>query len=315
MNRTFFVWLLLIAAPSIAATTVSSLDQVPGKIKNSAGAQHYAEQMNGDALPDGFGRKNFSTREQALALLDTVIPDDKGGYWGLIGMKAWPSQGNHYIVTACAYAYKDAAKQMKWEQEDKEQCRGVDTPEKIVVAVVQKEADGSIKLAAQPWIARIGENGENLKDIESSGFALTNASDDIRLGNLHHLDFAPYRLNNQTLAFGIRYDTQVGYAGGGAFDHALTLFAVLNGKLKPVLSVPVYWFQDIAGDWHKDGTRDHHISEGEAVLVMQNKQTSGFNNILYKQTSGFNNILRHEREGKKNRKKIYRWDAASQSYR
>ena len=55
----------------------------------------------------------------------------------------------------------------------------------------------------------------------------------LQIGLPARLDFAAYRLNDKTDAFGLRLQNTVGYAGGGSLEEFMVLFAVIEGRLKP----------------------------------------------------------------------------------
>jgi hypothetical protein len=42
---------------------------------------------------------------------------------------------------------------------------------------------------------------------------------------------------------------------------ALYLFAIGGDRLRQVFAAPMSAYRDIAGDWHKDATRDHDITD------------------------------------------------------
>jgi hypothetical protein len=60
-------------------------------------------------------------------------------------------------------------------------------------------------------------------------------------------------------------------------------------------------YADIAGDWHKDGTRDHDITDRANVLVVSSHQTGKHFDLVLK------NKAAHWRQ-------VYRWSDAAGVY-
>ena len=46
---------------------------------------------------------------------------------------------------------------------------------------------------------------------------------------------------------------------GSTADDRWDLILYVDGAVKQILAVPMSAFKDVAGDWNKDGTRDHQI--------------------------------------------------------
>ena len=59
---------------------------------------------------------------------------------------------------------------------------------------------------------------------------------------------------------------------------------------------------EIAGDWYKDGTRDHDITDVANLLV-----------VLRHETAGHFDLELRQRHGKA--RQVWRWDAARSAYR
>lgn len=66
------------------------------------------------------------------------------------------------------------------------------------------------------------------------------------------------------------------YSGGGAFYEVLELYAIKDNRIINVYSDLVYQYTDIAGEWNKDGTRQHDISESKYILKMRSAKTHEF---------------------------------------
>ena len=53
---------------------------------------------------------------------------------------------------------------------------------------------------------------------------------------------------------------------------------------------------DSAGDWHKDGTRDHHIIDDANVLVVAKTMTNEHYDLQVRSTTGKDRLYRWSRE-------------------
>lgn len=301
MFQKMFLSAVLLSSVFAHAKTVRSLDQVSGEIHSNEIAAEYDYQMNGTAKPDGFGSVARSDGATANALVKLLAPQTQTANIGLIGLRKW--QGNQYIASFCAYH-----EPMKWEYAT-EKSRYADcsnntqTYRQITFAVVEQK-NGAWQLAAEPYTETFKtKERQTEQEIRRSAFSLENHIGDMVIGKMDRLDLAPYRLNENTRAFGVRYTAHVGYAGGGAMNQAMTLFAVLNGKLKPILTVNTYQFADLAGDWNPDGTRQHHVESAEYTLKMSPKQTHGFYDIVWSET-----------RSRRPQQKTFTWQPAQQRY-
>lgn len=305
---------LLTAAGPLTAKTVSSLDQVGGAIASTEIRREYDYQIgNSDEKADGFG---YLPRDgaQTAELLKLLAPSAKIANVGLVSLKAW--RDGQSIAVVCENLEPIA---MRENQHFSNECReqyakkGVNPLAKITVAVLTQDRNGKFQLAAAPYVEEFkyeeqDKDGDTIRepsdDLAGKQFTLRNHSDDLVVGELDRLDFAPYQLSENHPAFGVRYLAQVMYSGGGAFNQAITLFTVMDGQLRPVLTAPTYEFADIAGEWHQDGTRDHDVSSREFVLILKTSGQDDFRDIIWR-----------ERGAKKSEGKTYRWDSRSQSYR
>ncbi|HJX84318.1 MAG TPA: hypothetical protein VJ723_08250, partial [Candidatus Angelobacter sp.] len=67
-------------------------------------------------------------------------------------------------------------------------------------------------------------------------------------------------------------------AGGGGADEYLQLFRIRDGAVVPILSTLMKSTAMEAGEWRKDGTREHHDvgnDKGAFIRVLKQK-TNGF---------------------------------------
>jgi hypothetical protein len=91
-------------------------------------------------------------------------------------------------------------------------------------------------------------------------------------------DLAAYQLTETETAFGLRTIKNVMYAGGGGADEYLELFRTKDGAVVPILSTLMVSTALEAGEWRKDGTREHHdVGNGKGAFIRVLKvKTNGF---------------------------------------
>jgi hypothetical protein len=116
-------------------------------------------------------------------------------------------------------------------------------------------------------------------------------------------DFAPFIIAPGDTAFGIRSEHVVTYAGGFSRSEMLYLFHSNGDKIVLIASIAVCHEQNLAGEWHSDGTRDHEIDETKYIIQIGEKGIDGYNNLIVKETTGSKSETR------------LRWDVTTQSYR
>lgn len=289
--------LLALAAPPAWAQTAHSLDQVPGLLKTPEAKQNFAEQIEGKPAPDGLGTRlpGSLTAQQITALL---VPAADKTPPSIVGAKPLPDQPGLYAAIVCTGGNQPGpADDKKCDQSQ----FGVPRPDMHVYLGVIATGESQPRLIARPATVDglVDWRDTNLSDAPA---ALDDAnSDRIAPDTFDTFDLAPYVIAPGQRAFGLRGAWSEGYAGGGAEFGALYLFAVIDGALKQVLAVPMSFSKDIAGDWHPDGTRDHDLTEGANVLVVQQHRTAGHFDLLLK-----------SRDGKSRR--LYQWSASSNTY-
>jgi hypothetical protein len=88
-----------------------------------------------------------------------------------------------------------------------------------------------------------------------------------------NFDFAPYKISNNNIAFGLRFSENATYAAGGEVNYELlVLFALLDKKI-------------VAGEW-VDGFRSQEPVGGSCVVIMLPHKTGGYFDILLKGDGG-----------------------------
>lgn len=264
-----FVPLVLLASLSPAfATTVQNLDAVPGVIQHTEGKQIFAEQMAGATPAKGFGELPQGLSENQW--IGWVAPNENPNNLILTGAKAWGKEGKYIGIACFADNQADAGQAKKYADNTCPENYNNGRANKLYLGVFSWQNQ-----QLQP----IARSEKPLNQISAWNKAAEKESDDESVRPLAYytkLDLAPYRIAPDSLAFGVRGGYSDAYSGGGAFYEVLELYTIKDGKIINVFSDLVYYYSDIAGDWNKDGTRQHDISESKYILKLRSAKTQGF---------------------------------------
>lgn len=264
-----FVLLVLLASLSPAfATTVQNLDAVPGVIQHTEGKQIFAEQMAGATPAKGFGELPQGLSENQW--IGWVAPNENPNNLILTGAKAWGKEGKYIGIACFADNQADAGQAKKYADNTCPENYNNGRANKLYLGVFSWQNQ-----QLQP----IARSEKPLNQISAWNKAAEKESDDESVRPLAYytkLDLAPYRIAPDTLAFGVRGGYSDAYSGGGAFYEVLELYTIKDSKIINVFSDLVYYYSDIAGDWNKDGTRQHDISESKYILKLRSAKTQGF---------------------------------------
>ncbi|EMR6453512.1 hypothetical protein WJU90_000939 [Citrobacter freundii] len=264
-----FVPLVLLASLSPAfATTVQNLDAVPGAIQHTESKQIFAEQMAGATPAKGFGELPQGLSENQW--IGWVAPNENPNNLILTGAKAWGKDGKYIGVACFADNQADAGQAKKYADNTCPENYNNGRANKLYLGVFSWQNQ-----QLQP----IARSEKPLNQISAWNKAAEKESDDESVRPLAYytkLDLAPYRIAPDTLAFGVRGGYSDAYSGGGAFYEVLELYTIKDSKIINVFSDLVYYYSDIAGDWNKDGTRQHDISESKYILKLRSAKTQGF---------------------------------------
>ncbi|PZO43233.1 MAG: hypothetical protein DCF19_04570 [Pseudanabaena frigida] len=120
-------------------------------------------------------------------------------------------------------------------------------------------------------------------------------------GKYEHFDFAPFKISDTQIAFGLRVTHSESYSGGYGYFEDLALFIVDSNRIINIFSEPMYFNKNIAGEWNKDGTRQHHLYEDEKVLVVLPRKTDGYYDLQIKALDS-------------NWERTFSWDASLKRY-
>lgn len=288
---------LALAAPA-TAQTVRSLDQVPSALKTPEAKAVFAEQMEGRPPPDGLGvRLPAGLSEAQVAALLIPAGDDDAVI--LVGARALPGQAGAYVAIACTGAAPPKpADDPRCEEAGYGASR---SPIRVYVGLIQAGPGAAPRLLAKP----LRVDGAVRWTDTILGDAPIDA-DDVDGGRLEpqaiaRFDLAPYVIAPGQRAFGLIGTWSEGYSGGGAAFGALYLLAVVDGAVRQVLSTPMWFSKNIAGDWHEDGTRDHDLTEEAAVLMVTSRSTQGYFDL-------------RQRARLSKESRLFRWSDANKRY-
>lgn len=297
MSKLLFLLPLLLAGAA-HGQTVHSLDRVPAALKTPEAKAAFAQQIEGQPAPDSLGVR-LAPALSAAQIESLLVPAGDTSPVSVVGARAMPGQPGVYVAIVCTGGHAPGPSDDKTcDQTDV----GAPHPDmRVYVGLIQTIAGAPPRLLAKPaqldgrvdWRdTLLGDAPDGADD--AGGGVLT--PDDIT-----GFDLAPYVIAPGQRAFGLSGEWNVGYAGGGAQYRALYLFAVEDGVVTQILATPMSFSKMLAGDWHKDGTRDHDLSEGANVIVVTSQLTGGHFDLLQKARGG----------GASRR---FKWSAATKRY-
>jgi hypothetical protein len=289
---------LILGQPALAET-VHSLDQVPGHLKTPQARKYFEEQIEGKPAPDLLG-VHLPAVLPASAVVKLLVPDGDTEKPNLIGAEPWPARPNSYVAIVCTGGTAPF-------QPDEPRCArdaGDETepPLHVYLGVIEaKDGTAPILVAASAPVD-CATNWRN-STLPRQPMAADDAKDGIiEPGSFDQFDLAVYRIAPGQRAFGLRGGWTESYSGGGANFTSLCLFAADGDRLRQVLAVPMSAYSDIAGDWHKDHTRDHDITDAANVLIVSAHSTNGHFDLTVKGGTAFT-------------QRTFRWSTAADAYR
>ena len=286
---------LAIAAPA-AAETVHSLDQVPGHLKTPEAREVFKQEIEGKPPPDLLGQ-HLPAALSADVLVKLLVPITETAKPTLIGARPWPVEPDFYVAIVCTGGDGPLGGETQCAQ-------ATDTknaPLHVYLALIAAKTGAAPVLVAASAPVAGAMNWRKTMLPRAPAAADDSASGVLAPEKFDALDLAPYRIAPGQPAFGLRGSWMEGYSGGGADFGGLCLFARDGKRLRQVLALPMSASVNIAGDWHKDGTRDHDITDAANVLIVSNHLTDGHFDLIVK-----------AREGRG--RQTLRWSKASGAY-
>lgn len=299
----------------------TSLSQVRSNIDSPNGKAIFDQQMSGATRPNGFG----TDRPSGVTFTDIVrliLPQENAAFATLVGIKRWPLQQNLYVAFVClapTVAARNDALQYNngqpicspWQEMLESSVSG---KYRMAVAVLQLNAEKRLALASNvlSWSgvesSPLGARWKNSNLFGPLGINDDEDKESHRLkeqlffpSDLYKFDLANYAIAEGQVAFGLRSGLNESYSGGGANFQILTLFAMVDGELRVIFSEPMYAFKDVAGEWNKDRTRQHHVYESENTLRVAQTAHHGY----------FDLIVQAKKKGSR---KVFQWDPRVRRY-
>lgn len=293
-----------IAMNAMADTTVKSLDRARGAIKSRDARAAFDREIGGAPVPDGFGTKLPEGFTKGM-LAAQLAPGRDPALLILAGARAWPQRAGSYVAIVCFAATAAAASKPPGASAPL-QCDsyGGDARPEVWLGVYERGVDGVPHLVARTESAVTDPVDWSSTNIDAPQ-SLDN--DDGKTAaqavpeSWQRFDFARYLLREGEYAFGVRAGWSEGYAGGGASFEALYLFRIDGKSLRVVFAQPMMFSKMLAGDWHKDGTRDHEMSDGSNSL-----------SVLPGTTAGYHDLQLREQGGKA--RQTFRWSTRARAY-
>jgi len=309
LSRSFGLATLAFAFHGSAAcadTTVHSLSGVRGAMHTADAQKMFDHSMSGAPQPDGFGTKlpaGFTT----AFLVEQLAPGQDARSVVLSGAKPWPLRPNSYVAMIClADSPNLAARALRYPPASCDSLGNDDTdPRHVWFGVFESSGAGAPRLVArtESSVATPTDWSNTNIDLPVSVDARSaESSQDAMPTGWSRFDLAAYQLRTGEYAFGVRAGWSEGYAGGGAHFEALYLFVIDGKALHVVFAEPMAFDKMIAGEWHKDGTRSHDVSDAANALT-----------VLPSMTDGYHDLQLREKAGGKWRR-TFKWSAAQQRY-
>ncbi|MHB8886253.1 MAG: hypothetical protein ACYC5H_14500 [Methylovirgula sp.] len=281
------------------AETAKSLGQVPSLLKTPEAKKVFKEQIEGAPTPDKLGI-HLPAGLTAKAIAALLLPAGDKAPLNSVGAKPLPDQPDLYAAIVCTGGdVPTGPADMQCNQFSGSNAK---SPLHAHLGVIEMKQGSAPRLVAKPT-AVDGMVDWRDTQLPSAPDALDDAKGDaISPQQYDGFDLAPYRISKTERAFGLRGVWSDSYSGGFGSYSALYLFAVVDGALKEILAVPMSAYKDIAGDWHKDGTRSHDITQGANVLIIMKRSTDGYFDLMLKSRTGH---WQH----------LYQWSKAAGAYR
>lgn len=250
---------------------------------------HSAERRGEASESDGFGTvlpPGFSSKE----IVELIAPKKDMSLATLVGVKSWPYLADSFVAIICFASSKKEYEQDMRSNKQKPSCEAsyvggnLDSSDsykskEVYLAVLEYRKDGM----APKVIARY-DGPLNVKTNWAHTFLDSPTEEDTEIlpRTYSRFDFARFKISDDKTAFGVRVAWDQAYAGGGAEYNALMLFMVNGDKIINILSEPIFYSADIAGDWQKDGTRNYDLREAENVVIMMANKTNGYYDLQIK---------------------------------
>lgn len=281
---------LALTAPVTHADGVAhSLNHARSALDTKEARSAYDEAMGNTPERDGFGTRLPAGFDEQFVIAQ-LAPGQDAARAVLVGVKPWPQRAGAYVAIVClASSAEEVKNRLRFQQAT--ECEGdalgkdEGEPDSVWLGVFQRGPDGAIQLVARTQRPLDEETDWSGTPIDQPEY-LSDGTRKALPNQWLRFDLAPYLLRAGDYALGVRAGWSIMYSGGGAQFEALYLFRIDGDKLKLVFARPMMYFSDIAGDWHRDGTRDHEMTDGSVTLSVLNTSTAGFRDWQLRQRGG-----------------------------
>lgn len=242
----------------------------PAQVDAKARARPPARDGLGTRLPAGLERG---------ALIDLFkLPRVHANLVSLVGARPWSARPDSYVAVICLM-------QNGQRQPGVQECRPSvpdNVPPAIYVGVIEMPPGAAPRLLARSdLIDRTTSWHDTLLPAVPS---LAKRDSHLRAApqTWDRVDLAPYRIREQSTAFGVRatWNETYGY-GFGQFE-ALYLFELDGDRVRLILAEPMGVRQLLVGDYRSDAPRDMDEVEDSNVIVVGKVATEGYFNLQVK---------------------------------
>lgn len=265
-------WASLVAGRT---ATVHSSAAIEGHLKTPEARQYWQQQIGGGPAADRLG-VHLPPGLSAKAITALLLPPGDHDQPTLVGAKPWPGDPGRFVAIVCTGGEPFDAGDPVCQRPYASDSGPGPPPLHVYLGVLQSASGTTPRLLAESGAI------DGTVDWSSSDLPAPDTPDSEQPQRIEGFDLAPYRIAPGTPAFGLRVGWIAGYSGGSTRNTALYLFASEGGRLRLVLAVPMSAFQDFAGQWHRNGTRDHTLIDETNILIVAPVRTAGHYDLLVK---------------------------------
>jgi hypothetical protein len=283
-----------------------NLGELSKLFKRDRGLSSYREEMSGALKPDKLGT-NLPRGLTVQDIVQLVAPHEDLARAIIVGAKAFPYRSNTYVAVACFTRSENEYQQAIKFQDRSCQKKAYNRNDAVYLGLIEyNPSESKPRLIAKSNDIEAGWNFTTPEQFRASSdkrrrflpyqerkpnwyslvFKLLRSVDRKNLllpyGDYREFDIAPFKISDTQTAFGLRISQFDGYAGGFGYFEVLALFTVENNRIVSIFAEPMYFYQNLAGEWNKDHTRQHYLYEAENVLVVLPSKSGGYYDLQIK---------------------------------
>ncbi len=217
----------------------------------------------------------------AARIAALLVPATDSAPRRLVGARPWPGHPGQFVAIVCtggAAPYSDTPDAPRCAQPESKN----EPKLHVYLGVIAAGPGTAPRLIAGGGPIRTAVDW-GLSDLPAPE-AAQDAGGPVAPAEIGRFDLAAYRIAPGQTAFGLRVVWRDMYSGGGGRFSALCLYAIEGGELRRVLAVPMHAEQLIAGDWNKNGTRNHQDTDAANLLVVARTRTAGHFDLIVRPT-------------------------------